>query len=49
MCLKLLKKNKFDRENFSLLEVYLNEKLTHNYFDIELIAPFQVKSIIDKL
>ena len=38
-----------ENENFTKLEKYANEKLSHRTFDIELITPLDVKLIIDKL
>jgi hypothetical protein len=46
---KCLTKNEIKKENFQHLSFYLNEKLKHKCFDIELITPFEISKIIEKL
>ena len=46
---KIVNKIKFDPNNYKSIEKYLNEKLRHNYFEIDLITPYEVSLIIDKL
>ena len=42
-------KSQFDKNNYSLLKSYLDEKLKHNTFDIKFITPFEVSKYIDCL